>query len=145
MDSDRLQHGADVYGAVLSLLRRVTRSQEGAAVVCARFCRDYDLAAVFTKPHGDVGAASDWRASVRHLLSADDDFCAAQPAVALYHLRHRRLFDGHPVWDLDRGAAGSVVHRASVVALDLLDLSSAGGADDAVHLSSNTAPAGANR
>src|SRR5215813_13110907 len=145
MDSDRVQHGADVHGTVLGFRGRAIGREESAAGVSARFLSGYDLDAFITEPPSAACAADNCLAIVRYLLPADDDLCDAPTALALHHLRHRRLFNGHPICDQPRGAAGRVVNRASIVALDFLDFSAAGNADDAVHLPSDTAPAGANR
>src|ERR1044071_8581564 len=145
MDSDRLQHGADVYGAVFDLPRRAAGNQACAVVGDVRFCRGFDIDAVLAEPCGDAYATSGCRDRLRTLLSAGDDLRPAQSSIALHDLWHRRLFDGHPVADLARSTAGSLAHRASLVALALLDLFGANGADDVLHLPGNPAPAAAHR
>src|SRR5215831_12516618 len=121
MDTDCVQHGAHVYGSVFGLSRWTPWSQAGSAVYRADLYCSFDLATVFTKSGSDARASGDRRDFIRDLLSADDDVCAAQSSAALHDLRYRRLLNGHLACDVAFGTVGSFVHRAPVVALDLLD------------------------
>src|SRR5262249_39445770 len=80
-----------------------------------------------------------------NILSADHDLCAAQLADAVHDLRYRSLFDGYPARDDRCRAAGGLVHRASVLALDLLDFCGSDDADAVVHPPGHSAPASAHR
>src|SRR5262249_28108285 len=86
-------------------------------------------------------AAGDRRDFVWNVLSADHDLRATQLADAVHDLRNRGLFDGYPARDDWCRAAGGLVHRASVVALDLLDFCGSNDADAVVRVPGDSAPA----
>src|SRR6185503_18996372 len=109
------------YGTVFGLHWWPPGGQARSPVYNAHLHCSFDPAAVFTKSNSDACASSDCRNFIRHVLSADNDICAAQPSAALHDLRYRRLLDGHPACYVACRAVGGLVHRASVVALDLLD------------------------
>src|SRR6185436_5826660 len=102
-------------------------------------------AAVFTKSDRDARSSSDRRDFIGYVLSAHHDICAAEPAAPVYDLWNRRVFNRHPRCDVAFGAIGSVVHRAPVVALDLLDWCAAGDRYVAMHLPRDSSPAATHR
>ena len=88
---------------------------------------------------GDAGVGGDRRPRVRHLLLSHHDLRVDHPSEAADHLRDRSLCGGHRLRQQHRIFAGGMVHRASVLALDLLDCRTLHSIDDGLCLFRNSA------
>src|ERR1043165_2366383 len=140
MDSDGFQHGPDVYGAVFRLFRRPLG---GAAGTAGRGRRVYAgfASAAFLSQHGRHDSSSNHRWTVVwDILSTDTDVRVTQPSDQPHHLRHWRLLRGHP-WRIDPGdSARWLVHRASLLEMDLVEWCAADTFDDALHIPRHPEP-----
>src|SRR6266478_3974897 len=134
MDSDRLQHGVDVHGAVLRLFGRSSRDETGAPFFSRCLRPHLGTLAVFSQPDSVAFSSRDLWAVVRNILPTNPELRVAQPADEFRDLCSRRLLHRYPRRVNVGDAARRLVHGTLILAMDLLEWSTARAIDDAVYL-----------